>query len=238
MPSQEKVDNDLQLSIYLRAFLDRYPKEIDRIDKITVSLYYLKHGVKLSSTRTVEQLALLERDFLEVISHIEAGKFEPIVSVLCDWCGYQKICPMWKHKFAAERKMDSDEARTAIDDFIAVRDEMASAKKKLAELQEKLFAYMDSEGVDRVFGEHGIVGKSVRKTYKYDEATIRSVLEPIGRMGDVMKIDGMLLRKVLTDIPLAEKKAIEDARVVDKESVSLSVKKGNFTEDESADEAA
>ena len=57
-------------------------------------------------------------------------------------------------------------------------------------------------------------------------------------MGDVMKIDGMLLRKVLTDSPLAEKKAIEDARVVDKESVSLSVKKGNFTEDESADEAA
>ncbi len=232
MPSQEKVDNDLQLSIYLRAFLDRYPKEIDRIGTITVSLYYLKHGVKLSSTRTVEQLALLERDFLEVISHIEKGEFEPIVSVLCDWCGYQKICPMWKHKFAAERKMDSDEARAAIDDFIAVRDGMASAKKKLAELQEKLFAYMETEGVDRVFGEHGIVGKSVRKTYKYDEAVIRSVLEPLGRMGDVMKIDGMLLRKVLTDIPLAKKKAIEGARVIDKESVSLSVKKGNFTEDE------
>ncbi len=27
MPSQEKVDNDLQLSIYLHAFLDRYPKK-------------------------------------------------------------------------------------------------------------------------------------------------------------------------------------------------------------------
>mgnify|MGYP006212804171 CR=1 FL=1 len=26
MPSQDKVDNDLQLSIYLKAFLARYPK--------------------------------------------------------------------------------------------------------------------------------------------------------------------------------------------------------------------
>jgi RecB family exonuclease len=237
MPSQEKVDGNLQLSIYLRAFLDRYPKEAERLDTITVSLYFLKHGVKLSSTRSKEQLALLERDFLEVISHIEAGEFEPIVSPLCDWCGYQKICPMWKHKFAAERKMDSTEARAAIDDFIAARDEMAGTKRKLAELEEKLFAYMEAEGVERVFGERGVIGKSIRKTYKYDEEKIRAVLAPLGRLEDVMKIDGTLLRKVLADIPLPEKKAIESARVVDKESVSLSVKKGNFTEDESSDEA-
>ncbi|HKZ41829.1 MAG TPA: PD-(D/E)XK nuclease family protein, partial [Candidatus Hodarchaeales archaeon] len=66
MPSQDKVDNDIQLSIYLKAFLDRYPKEIDRLDKVTVSLYYLKHGVKLSSKRTPEQLASLEKTFLDV----------------------------------------------------------------------------------------------------------------------------------------------------------------------------
>lgn len=231
MPSQEKVDTNLQLSIYLRAFLDRYPKEADHIDTITVSLYFLKHGVKLSSTRTKEQLALLERDFLEVISHIEAGEFEPVVSVLCDWCGYQKMCPMWKHKFAAERKMDSDEARTAIDDFIIVRDEMTSAKRKLAELQERIFAYMEGEGVSRVFGDRGIVGKSFRKSYKYDEAVIREVLAPLGKFDDVLKIDGTLLKKVLSDIPLREKKTIEEARILDKESVSLSVKKGTFLED-------
>jgi len=27
MPSQEKVDNDMQLSVYLNAFLSRYPKK-------------------------------------------------------------------------------------------------------------------------------------------------------------------------------------------------------------------
>src|SRR3989344_4493862 len=114
MPSQDKVDNDIQLSIYLKAFLDRYPKEIDRLDKVTVSLYYLKHGVKLSSKRTPEQLASLEKTFLDVIQSIEGGKFDPILSPLCDWCGYQKICPVWKHKFSAARKLETAEVRGAI----------------------------------------------------------------------------------------------------------------------------
>jgi putative RecB family exonuclease len=231
MPSQEKVDENLQLSIYLKAFLDRYPKEIDRIGDITVSLYFLKHGVKLSSTRTMEQLAVLDRSFLDVIAEIEAERFDPTLSPLCDWCGYQRICPLWKHKFPEERKMDSQEARAAIDEFIAVRDTLGGSKKKLMELQEKILAYMDGEGVDRVFGGCGIVGKSIRKTYAYDEAKIREILSPLGRFEDVRKIDGILLRKVLGDIPLAAKKEIEGARVVDRESVSLSVKKGTISEE-------
>ena len=71
MPSQDKVDNDLQLSVYLKAFLSRYPKEIENLDKIKVSLYYLKHGVKLTSTRTLKQLQGSEELFLEVIQKIK-----------------------------------------------------------------------------------------------------------------------------------------------------------------------
>lgn len=236
MPSQETVNTNLQLSIYLKAFLDRYPKEREHIENITVSLYFLKHGAKLSATRTEEQLTELDRIFLEVIAAIEAGKFDPILSPLCDWCGYQKLCPLWKHKFAEERKMDSVEARATIDDYIAAKEEAGAVKRKLAELQEKLFSYMEAEGVDRVFGDHGIVGKSVRKTYKYDEARLREILAPLGRLDDVMKIDGVALKKVAGEIPLAARKEIEAARALDKESVSLSIKKGSFMgEDASVD---
>ena len=42
-------------------FLKRYPKEIENLDKIKVSLYYLKHGVKLSSQRTLEQIKQSEQ---------------------------------------------------------------------------------------------------------------------------------------------------------------------------------
>ncbi|MEI7621736.1 MAG: PD-(D/E)XK nuclease family protein, partial [Candidatus Moraniibacteriota bacterium] len=198
MPSQEKVDNDLQLSVYLNAFLARYPKEIERLDKITVSLYYLKHGVKLSSTRTREQLENAKKLFLETIAAIEEAKFEPNVTPLCDWCGFQKFCPMWKHKFKEERKIDSEEVNAAISDYINLKSAITSTKYQLAELQEKITQYMDQEGVDRVFSDEGIIAQTIRKTYKYDQAQLRDILEPLDKWEAVLKVDGIALRSIMS----------------------------------------
>lgn len=227
MPSQDKIDNDLQLSIYLRAFLARYPKEWERLDKITVSLYFLKHGVKLSSTRTREQLEALDTTFLEVIRAIEAGKFAPTLSPLCDWCSFQKICPLWKHKFKDAPKKETivkTEAEQAIDAFLALRSEITADKKRLAELQEKIMEYMEQEGVERVFGSTGIIGKSIRTTYSYDEAKLRELLSPLGEWENVVKVDGVALKTVLDALPETVRKQAEEYREK-KESISLSVKK-------------
>ena len=168
LPSQEKVDNDLQLSIYLAAFLKRYPKEIENLDKIKVSLYYLKHGVKLSSQRTLEQVKQSEELMLDLISQIQESKFEPTLSGLCDWCGYQNICPMWKHKFKKEEQEDIDSAKI-IEEYIALKDEIKSKSDRIGELQEKLSEYMDREKVDQVFSDLGRILRTIRKTYKYDK---------------------------------------------------------------------
>lgn len=225
MPSQEKVDNDVQLSIYLHAFLSRYPKEMESLDKIKVSLYYLKHGVKLSSTRTFEQLKQSEQLFLDTIKIIESGKFEPVVSPLCDWCGYQNRCPMFKHKFKELRKIDTEEVNKDIEEYINLKSKVADYGVRLAELQEKISQYMDQEGVDRVFSENGIIARTLRKTYKYDEKRIREILEPLDKWEDVLKIDGIALRNILGVLPYQARKEVEKAKVVDKESKTFTVKK-------------
>lgn len=225
MPSQEKVDNDLQLSIYLEAFLNRYPKEIENIEKLKVSLYFLKHGVKLTATRTLEQLAKIKELFLEVIKQIEEGKFEAQVNPLCDWCGYQNICPMWKHKFKEKRKIDTEEVNKYIAEYIESKSKVTSLKSEIAQLEVKISEYMDQEGVERVFGENGVIARTLRKTYKYDEKRIREILEPLGKWEDILKIDGIALKNVLDVLSFDAKKEIENAKIVDKESKSFSVKK-------------
>lgn len=225
MPTQEKVDNDLQLSVYLKAFLSRYPKEIENLDKIKVSLYYLKHGVKLSSSRTLEQLQKSEQLFLDTIKLIESGKFEPAMSPLCDWCGYQNLCPMWKHKFKDLRKIDTEEVNQAIMEYIELKSAVSITKDRLAKLQESILQYMDQEGVERVFGEQGVIARSLRKTYKYDEEKLRSILEPLDKWEDVLKVDGIALRNILGVLPLQARKDAEKAKIVDKETKSLIVKK-------------
>ena len=232
MPSQDKVDNDIQLSIYLRAFLERYPKEIDNLDKITVSLYYLKHGVKLSSQRTREQLATLEKTFLDVIRSIEEEKFDPILSPLCDWCGYQNICPLWKHKFADRHKLESEEVHTAISEYLDIKNKLSGEKLRLAKLQAIILQYMEQEGIDRVFDDDGIIGKSLRKTYKYDEEKLRAILEPLDKWESVLKVDGIALRNILAVLPSPTRQEVETAKTLDKESISLSVKKNKIEADD------
>jgi len=225
MPSQEKVDNDLQLSVYLKAFLARYPKEITNLDKIKVSLYYLKHGVKLSSTRTLEQLQKSEQLFLDTIALIESSKFEPLISPLCDWCGYQNMCPMWKHKFKELRKIDTEKVNADIQEYIELKSAISITKDRLAKIQEEILFYMDQEGVERVFGEQGVIARSLRKSYKYDEEKLRAILEPLDKWEDVLKVDGIALKNILGILPLQERKEAERAKVVDKETRSLIVKK-------------
>ncbi len=226
MPSQEKVDNDLQLSVYLKAFLKRYPNEIKNLDKIKVSLYYLKHGVKLSSTRTLEQLQKSEDLFLDVIKEIESGKFEPIMTPLCDWCGYQNMCPMWKHKFKEQRKIDTEAVNQEISEYIELKSAISITKERLEKLQADILQYMDQEGVERVFGEGGIIARTLRKTYKYDAKKLREILEPLDRWEDVLKVDGIALKNILFSLPYKAKQEAEKAKVIDKESKSLLVKKG------------
>lgn len=225
MPTQEKVENDIQLSVYLNAFLSQYPKEKDNLDKIKVSLYFLKHGVKLSAVRTGEQLENSRKRFLETIGLIKEQKFEPQVSPLCDWCGYQNICPMWKHKFKELRKIDTEKINNIIAEYIELKSAMNISKERLGKLQADIAQYMDQEGVERVFGENGIIARTLRKTYKYDEKRIKEILEPLGKWNDVTKIDGIALKNIIGVLPFEVRKEIEKAKIVDKESKSFIVKK-------------
>ncbi|MFZ2153913.1 MAG: PD-(D/E)XK nuclease family protein [Candidatus Moraniibacteriota bacterium] len=225
MPSQEKVDNDVQLTIYLQAFLGRYPEERKNLDKLKVSLYFVKHGAKLTSTRTEEDLKKIEEKFLEVIAKIEESKFEAMVNPLCDWCDFQNLCPMWKHKFKDERKIDTQEVNEAIEQYISAKDEAKNIRTKIAQLQKVVSKYMDQEGVERVFSESGIIARTLRQTYKYDDQKIKAILDPLGKWEAVNKINATALKSILPTLPTEAKQEVEAAKLLDKESFGFSIKK-------------
>ena len=226
MPAQEKVDNNMQLSVYLQAFLSRYPSERKNLSNLKVSLYFLKHGVKLSAQRTEEQLQKTEGKFLETIRLIKEEHFEPQISPLCDWCGYQNICPMWKHKFKNARKIDTEEINRSIQEYIDLKSAITITRNRLGKLQQKIFQYMEQEGADRVFGENGIIAKSKRKTYGYDKEKIKALLEPLGFWEEITKIDGIALRGILEVLPFEVRKSLEETKTLEKETETLVVKKG------------
>ena len=132
---------------------------------------------------------------------------------------------MWKHKFKEVRKIDTEEVNEVIKKYIESKSQINTIKSQLSNLESQISEYMDQEGVERVFGENGIIARTLRKTYKYDEKKIREILEPLDKWEDVLKVDGIALKNILGVLPFNAKKEIENAKVVDKESKSFSVKK-------------
>ena len=114
-----------------------------------------------------------------------------------------------------------------IAEYIELKSATAITKERLGKIQEDIVSYMDQEGVERVFGENGIIARTLRKTYKYDDKKIKELLEPLDKWKDVVKIDGTALKNIMGVLPVEIRQEIEKAKVVDKETRSLMVKKKN-----------
>lgn len=224
LPSQETVENNWQLLIYLLAFLKRYPQYEATPEKIKLSLYFLNHGVKLSAFKTSEQLLAGRSEILEEIKKIAISDFAPTVSPLCGWCGYQKLCPMWKHKFEKGAKENWDEKKL-VEDFIILREKSAEIRNQIAENQAKILTLMQESGTERLFGEKKIIAKIAKKSYHYDQEKLKLILSEVGLWENVLKINEVLLKKVSATLPPQTKKMVEETKSVTKETFSLSVKK-------------
>lgn len=226
MPSQEKVDRDLQLSIYAMGLKKRWPHI--EAEKIKLSLVFLKHGEKLSTARSDRDFAHTEEETLRTIREIETraregSSFEPIVSPLCDFCGYKPICPAWRHLYKNVKTEEIEGARVPeiLNEFFGLKDDKARIEQRLKELSGMLTRYLEAEEIDRVFGEGGMVAKRIFRKYAYDFERIRGILEPLGRWQDVLKADEARLKAIMKEIPEAAREEIAKARMLLRSTVSL-----------------
>ncbi len=224
LPAQIHVEDNLQLLIYLLAFLKRYPQLDKNPEKIKLSLYFLKHDTKLSTTKTLSQLKKEKEKIFNLFNEIKNSNFEPTTSPLCDWCDYQEICPMWKHKFKKEISATDEEKNSIIRKYLELQAKNKETKSEIAKLQKELLGIMESEEVDRLFGDGKIVTKTHRQNFKYNEEKLKEILEKKKLWDKVVKVNQTQLNKVLQILPSEEKQAVEKIKELKSESYGLSVK--------------
>ena len=230
MPSQESVNKDAQLAIYHLGVAHRWPFLKERGRPVKLSLYFLKHGEKLSTLRAAEQLTETKENIIKTIEGIKqaqaAEKFEPRPNPLCDWCEFQRHCPLFRHKFIEQKIFFNDQdVKALIGEYTKLKDEVDERDKRLDEIKTDLGKFMDQEGMERLFGDDGYITRQAVQRFKYDSETLRAILEPLGRWQDVLKIDDVKLKKVTKELPSDKQSKIETARKLDKEYKILSLKK-------------
>jgi putative RecB family exonuclease len=88
-------DKFFQLAVYAAAVEEMQVGSVSKLD-----LIYLKKPVVLSRPMTAERLdkavSTIKETKKGIDERCESGKFEPIKSILCDWCTFKSSCPAWR----------------------------------------------------------------------------------------------------------------------------------------------
>jgi putative RecB family exonuclease len=230
MPSQEAVDKDLQLAVYHLGVANRWPTLINEGRPLKTSLYFLKHGEKLSSTRTSENLDetkdSITKDFEIINKAYKNNSFSATPNPLCDWCEFQRHCPYFKHKFKEEKIFFNDQdVKALIGEYTKLSQEIDERDERLKQIKTDMSKFMDQEGLERLFGDDGYITRSAIQRFKYDSETLQAILEPLGRWQEVLKVDDVKLKKVAKELPADKRSKIEEARKLDKEYKTIALKK-------------
>ena len=209
LPSQDSADENLQMSIYHMALTRRWPSTDPA--KIKLTLYFLKHGEKISSQRSAEELEATREAVLKTIKNIEESSaknnFPPNPSKLCDWCAYKPICPAWKHLYKKSGGLDPTETelQSALSEYFLIKENKDKNEARLKELQSTIKAYMDSHGVERVFDDRGyFVSKKLQQRFKYDFDKIKEILLGAGledKWNAILEADEKKLKEIMLTLP-------------------------------------
>ncbi len=185
MPSQDMINSDLQLSIYHLGLAKKWPHI--KPENIKLSLYFLKHNEKIETQRTLSDLEKTKERVLKIINEIDTlvkdeKEFIPTPSALCDWCGYQKMCPMWKHLYAKETiKLEENEVKNLIKEYFELKDINSQNNKRIKAISGSVYDFMDQEGVERVFGENGYLTRTSQQRTSFNNPEMKKALETLGK---------------------------------------------------------
>lgn len=240
IPSQEAVDRDLQMSIYGLGIRKRWP-HVDP-DEITLSLYFLKHGEKLSTSRTADAMEVTANGVLRTIGEIDEklrknDRFLPNPGPQCAMCPYKPLCPAWRHLYRKEEtgNRKQGEIEMLLKEYFEILKGARGSAKRLAELKTEIAAYMDAEGYDRLFAEEGSLSRVLQKRYAYDFEKVRAILEPLGKWEEIIAADERKLKLLLKTVSLEVRSEIEAARVLAREFIVMSASMKRIQKPEAPD---
>lgn len=209
-PTQADADGDEQLGLYDIAIRSQWPG----VGRVKLIWHYLLFNKEIESSRTQDKLAELEKAMILKVKEIEAcADFPPQRSALCDWCGFQEICPEWKHPEAMKKLPENEYLKDEGVVLVARYAELEEKKKKLkaeieklemeeAKVEEAALAFAKKHGVHVIDGQGFQLAvwekeETCAPMKKEDEGkwtALRELLISEGKYPDVSTVNNNMLK--------------------------------------------
>jgi putative RecB family exonuclease len=213
LPPLSRIERDLQLSIYHLA-----AREVWGIDPERLTLYYLLPGQRMTTSRTPADVDDLRSRIATVAERIAAGKFEPRENALCDWCDYQALCPIFRHRYEREEGDPTPRMTELVDEWISLKRQGRDVYRRIDELVGLINAFCQEHNYRRLYGSDGAaVERRPQHVTQPDEDALRRVLEPLGLWERVLSVDTKKLNDLVESRRLAPE--VEDAILASREEV-------------------
>jgi putative RecB family exonuclease len=213
LPPKDRVDRDLQLSVYYLA-----AKEIWGIEPERLTLYFLLPGQRMTTFRTPADADDLKRRIATVAERISAGKFEPKQNPLCDWCDFQARCPLFRHKYEKEQGDPAPNMTAIVNEWITLKRQDWETYRRLEDLKALINAFCEEHGYRRLFGSDGAaIDRRPQHVTAPDVEAVRRILEPLGLWDQVMTVDPKKLSELIESRRLPPD--VEDALLASREEV-------------------
>jgi len=204
--TREEVDQSLQMSLYYLAAQRLWPWA----KKVKLTFHMLRHGVRMGTQRTPEQVEAALA-YVVTVGRMteEATAFPPLLGPNCVYCDHRRRCPAYaealkgKREFACESK----------DDLEAV----AKEREEVATLAKLLYAR--KEELEAVLKAH---------LKEHDELVLGGVRY---RMFNATKVDypsALTVKLVSEATGVAEDKLIERITTIDKKALDGVLKDGRL----------
>lgn len=210
LPPRSRIDQDLQLSLYHLA-----AREVWGIEPERLTLYFLLPGERMTTGRSPAQIDDLRRRVATVAERIDAGRFEPRENPLCDWCDYQHLCPVFRHRYEAD--LTPPKVGELIEEWIRLKREDRQRWRRLEELGAIVRAYAEEHGVTRLYGSDGAIQIVRRVETAPNPDLVREHLEPLGLYESVLTVDPRRLQELIESRSLPP--AVEDALLASRDEV-------------------
>jgi len=206
LPRQVEADEDKQLALYAIAVKEHYRDS----RKVKLVWHYLAFDRDVVSERTDTELKELKAAIGETIDRIESAvEFPPQQSVLCGWCEYRPLCPLFSHLYKTEPlpadELLREEGHRLVDLYNSAKQKEAEIKEEVERLRAAIFAYGEREGMGILYGSTTRARlwsrHCVRLPKKEDPRSVKlkEILKRLGRYGEVETIDTWALAKIIED---------------------------------------
>jgi RecB family exonuclease len=226
MPDEREMALNAQMAIYRMAAEHLYPGR-----EVTTTLIYLVHDYEMRLSQTDQFLAETRAQLRDAIVGIQLEDFDPRPGRHCDWCDYQRYCPLFREP-QVPPGLEVDIAGL-LAKYAELAEQERAAKAEREIVRQQIEDYLDAAGTETV-DAGGFVAerRRIRKVTGWDAGHLRQVLDPLGLWDRVTQVSSAAVRELLAwpELSPAQRREIE-AAARRSETSQLRIKRKGIPED-------